>query len=223
MEQSILYSKASRQRIDLNELHCLQDWLLPLLGHQSTLKFLYLSSTPAAVWQHETGSSSSSTNDRFDSVGPSVTGSSSSRTAAVREELLQHCCTALNLRWQQQQQAVTSLQPQVDQSTDTVMLPPVKSQQQQQRLIIFNLFALEAYHISEALQVPCAVAQPYLIPYGMPSGFERRFKGAVPGLYSALKDADQDPSSGCVTWKDVRSTASFLVLALEWTKQLWVA
>jgi hypothetical protein len=43
-------------------------------------------------------------------------------------------------------------------------------QQQQQRLLLFNLFALEGYCIAEALQVPCCVVQPYLVPYSMPAG-----------------------------------------------------
>lgn len=35
----------------------------------------------------------------------------------------------------------------------------------QPSLIVFNLFALEAYSIAEALHVPCIATSPYLIPY----------------------------------------------------------
>ena len=33
------------------------------------------------------------------------------------------------------------------------------------KIIVFNLFSLEAYHIAEALGVSCVAASPYIIPY----------------------------------------------------------
>jgi hypothetical protein len=98
------------------------------------------------------------------------------------------------------------------------------------RLLCFNLFALEGYSIAEALQVPCAVLQPYLIPYSMPAAFKRRFQrcdarlaaqlhaaaagGAVGGAgvdgadASGATDAGAQPQShrlqlAPVSWRDV--------------------
>eukprot|EP00803_Ostreobium_quekettii_P002354 evm.model.scf_1228.2 EVM.evm.TU.scf_1228.2 scf_1228:18346-22669(-) len=42
-----------------------------------------------------------------------------------------------------------------------------------QRAIVFNLFCLEAYHIAEALGVPCIAASPYIVPYKMPERLRR--------------------------------------------------
>lgn len=58
------------------------------------------------------------------------------------------------------------------------------------RLIIFNLFTLEGFHIAEALGVPCLAASPCLPPYGMPAGFKRRFERAHPQLLSRLQAAE---------------------------------
>lgn len=66
-------------------------------------------------------------------------------------------------------------------------------------LILFNVFALEGFHIAEALGVPCLAASPCLVPYAMPAAFERRFRQANPSLYQALKAADehrQQPVAG---------------------------
>lgn len=54
-------------------------------------------------------------------------------------------------------------------------------------IMVFNLFALEAYHIAERLGIPCAAASPYLIPYASPTGFERTFRRRWPTLYTALQ------------------------------------
>lgn len=80
-----------------------------------------------------------------------------------------------------------------------------QQQQQFQRLIILNMFALEGYHIAETLQVPCMVAQPYLIPYTLPSGFQRRFNRALPQLAQALQQQTETDQEGqqCVSWRDV--------------------
>ncbi|GLI65652.1 hypothetical protein VaNZ11_009252 [Volvox africanus] len=59
-------------------------------------------------------------------------------------------------------------------------------QQQQRHVIVFNLFALEAYHAAEALGLPCAVAAPYMIPYRCPAAFVRMFRQELPDLYDAL-------------------------------------
>ena len=70
---------------------------------------------------------------------------------------------------------------------------------QPRRLLVFNLFALEGYHLAEALGVPCIAAHPYPIPYPCPAAFDRRFAAAYPELHSALQDAGSD----CVGWKEV--------------------
>ncbi len=67
-------------------------------------------------------------------------------------------------------------------------------------LVIFNLFALEAFHISEALQVPCVAAAPYAIPYTMPASFRRRFAAIHPTLYKALQGA----GGASVCWSEVQ-------------------
>ena len=54
--------------------------------------------------------------------------------------------------------------------------------------IIFNLFALEGFHVAEALGLPCMALSPCLVPYTPPASFERRFKKSSPALYQALQD-----------------------------------
>lgn len=58
-------------------------------------------------------------------------------------------------------------------------------------LVVFNLFALEGFHIAEALGVPCAAASPCLVPYAAPAAFERAFRRAHPQLFEALQAADE--------------------------------
>jgi hypothetical protein len=53
--------------------------------------------------------------------------------------------------------------------------------------LVFNLFALEGFHIAEALAVPCAAVSPCLVPSAPPAGFERRFRAAHPRLHRRLK------------------------------------
>lgn len=75
----------------------------------------------------------------------------------------------------------------------------------QQRLLVFNLFALEGYHLAEALAIPCAAAHPYPIPYPCPASFERRIAAAHPALHAAL-GADcggSSPGGGSVGWTEV--------------------
>ncbi|GAB4815972.1 hypothetical protein N2152v2_003018 [Parachlorella kessleri] len=76
------------------------------------------------------------------------------------------------------------------------------------RLILFNLFALEGFHIAEALGVPCVAASPCLVPYAMPASFERSFQIAHPELYRSLQAAPEEPDkragSGGVSWDEVR-------------------
>ncbi|KAF6248879.1 hypothetical protein COO60DRAFT_1020102 [Scenedesmus sp. NREL 46B-D3] len=168
-------------------------WLLELFGQAVTtdstdntgayLRLLFIASKPASVWQQ--GSSSNTAQP------PAID------LHATRQQLLQHCCSALQCSWplqrstqrQQQQPCSSSATTGASQTQTYGQDPPMQTQQQQQQqqcLIIFNLFALEGYHIAEALQLPCLVAQPYLIPYSMPASFQRRFARALPHLAQAL-------------------------------------
>ena len=60
-------------------------------------------------------------------------------------------------------------------------------EQRTDALLVFNLFALEGFHIAEALAVPCAAVSPCLVPSAPPAGFERRLRAAHPRLYQRLK------------------------------------
>ena len=59
-------------------------------------------------------------------------------------------------------------------------------QQHRNRLIVHNLFALEGFHIAQALGVPSLALSACLVPYGPPADFEARFRWAFPELYLAL-------------------------------------
>lgn len=61
--------------------------------------------------------------------------------------------------------------------------------QPQKLLLAFNLFAMEGFHLAEALRVPCLALSPCLVPYAPPASFERRFKQSSSDLYRKLQDA----------------------------------
>ena len=50
-------------------------------------------------------------------------------------------------------------------------------------LLVVNLFALEGFHIAEALGVPCEIVSPCLVPYSAPTSLLERLERAYPGLY----------------------------------------
>jgi FkbM family methyltransferase len=52
-------------------------------------------------------------------------------------------------------------------------------------LVVINLFAVEGFHIAEALGVPCAIVSPCHIPYDAPRNVVRDIKQGYPGLYDA--------------------------------------
>ncbi len=54
------------------------------------------------------------------------------------------------------------------------------------RLIVHNLFALEGFHIAEALGVRSLVVSACL-PYPPPTAFQTRLKAAYPWLWNALQ------------------------------------
>ncbi len=53
--------------------------------------------------------------------------------------------------------------------------------------LLHNLFALEAVHLAEALGVPSCAAAPYVVPYGMPSGFAGALERTLPAVAHALR------------------------------------
>ncbi|CAB1118483.1 unnamed protein product [Ectocarpus sp. CCAP 1310/34] len=69
-------------------------------------------------------------------------------------------------------------------------------------LVIFNMFALEGYHVSEALRIPSAVCHPYLMTASpMPSSFPKRLRRTFPCLYRGLTRVPNKPrlahKAGC--------------------------
>jgi hypothetical protein len=74
--------------------------------------------------------------------------------------------------------------------------------QQCRRLLLFNLFALEGYHLAEALSVRAAVVQPYTIPYSAPGSFPRRFQAALPRLSEALRAVQHQQHQQAAAWHD---------------------
>ena len=67
-------------------------------------------------------------------------------------------------------------------------------------MIVFNLFALEGFHLAEALCVPCMAISPCLVPYAPPAPFPRRFKKSSAALYDALQDATPGTSLQLTPW-----------------------
>ncbi|CAM9436501.1 unnamed protein product, partial [Hapterophycus canaliculatus] len=53
-------------------------------------------------------------------------------------------------------------------------------------LVVFNMFALEGYHIADAFNVPSVVCHPYLTATAMPSAFPRRMRRVYPSLFRRL-------------------------------------
>jgi hypothetical protein len=62
-------------------------------------------------------------------------------------------------------------------------------------LLVFNLFALEGWHLAERLGVPAVAAAPYVVPYTLPAAFSVAFERALPQLAAALRAAQGDTVS----------------------------
>ena len=69
--------------------------------------------------------------------------------------------------------------------------------------VLFNLFALGAWHIAEMLGVPCVAASPCIIPYTPPSAFEERFRAAHPVLHERLRANTSGCAQGQIGWAEV--------------------
>ncbi|KAL4436583.1 hypothetical protein ABPG75_003722 [Micractinium tetrahymenae] len=165
-------------------------WVHPA-AQSAGVKLHLLSSPPARVWQAPLV--------ERDTSNCSSGGSSEEQR---REELLSACAAALG-------RALPSPGRGASCSSDVCA-----SGATGRALLIFNLFALEAFHLAEALRIPCLAASPCLVPYAPPAGFERRFRLAHPQLYERLQAADKrrqldtvdagSASGGTVGWSDVR-------------------
>ncbi|KAK9835230.1 hypothetical protein WJX81_007555 [Elliptochloris bilobata] len=77
--------------------------------------------------------------------------------------------------------------------------PPGNSPEGPPRLLVHNLFALEAHHIAQALAVPSLAASPCLVPYAAPAALPTRLARDHPALHAALHASPR----GRVAWADV--------------------
>ncbi|CAM9667318.1 unnamed protein product [Choristocarpus tenellus] len=83
-------------------------------------------------------------------------------------------------------------------------------------LVIFNLFALEGFHIAEAMEVPCMVCQPYLIPTPMPCSFTHRMRRAYPHLFRQLLKGGRSPLPESLTGGPRSPVATLPPCLVEW-------
>ena len=67
-------------------------------------------------------------------------------------------------------------------------------------VMVFNLFALEACLVAEALNLPAAAAAPYLIPYRAPTHFRHSLQRQWPALFSQLLQALPGQASIAEVW-----------------------
>ncbi|CAM9245428.1 unnamed protein product, partial [Phaeothamnion confervicola] len=62
-------------------------------------------------------------------------------------------------------------------------------------VLLFNLFALEGWHIAEARGIPCAVLHPYLIPTPTPTAFRHLLRAANPAAFRRLYHGSGNPDA----------------------------
>jgi len=137
-----------------------QAWLLPLL-ETARVTLLPLSLAPARVWNNSTSNEQSAV------------------STLSFEEHLDACIAAC-------EQAL-GLKVQYPGHPDPVQLGSgEQNTTAQHRLIVHNLFALEAFHIAEAFNLP-SVAVSACLPYPPPASFQARFQAAYPQLYKKLE------------------------------------
>ena len=70
-------------------------------------------------------------------------------------------------------------------------------------LIVFNLFAMSAYHVAEWRGVACAAVSPYMIPYDKPSTFSKSFANAYPHLHQKLERSFRGNTGEQCSWGEV--------------------
>lgn len=181
----------------------MQPWLLPLL-EDSQIHFLPLSLPPARSWSaaslHDTSKHPSSSLEQhleecieriqaalgvnlldlepaprpLPSLQSSLLGSAPARGG-----------------YDSQHPAVSQASSAAERDTrcTAVAWPQRRGPGVQDCAIVHNLFALEAFHIAEALGVPSVAVSPCLVPYPPPASFRARFKASFPDLYTRLQHA----------------------------------
>ncbi|CAK0762025.1 hypothetical protein CVIRNUC_002916 [Coccomyxa viridis] len=77
-----------------------------------------------------------------------------------------------------------------------------EAQPGRRRLLVHNLFAMEAFSIAEALGVPSLAVSACLVPQAAPASLQRRFRRVHPALHAALTRPEQE-GPGLVRWADV--------------------
>ena len=182
-----------------------QSWLLPVLN-AANIRFLPLSLPPSGVWNATAGDGQA--------VQHHPTSSAAEQTSVHLEECIAACEDALGLAVQthrdMQEEAVShpgQPAPRPTQQADHAR------QRVCRRVIVHNLFALEGYHIAEALGVPSVAVSACLVPYPPPADFEARFRWAFPGLYLALQSPGTHlPSS---IWQPCR-TVHYIYTNILW-------
>ncbi|CAL5219615.1 g1485 [Coccomyxa viridis] len=142
------------------------------LAAGSGVSLKYVSTPPARVWNPEALS---------DPPGACAEG-------RRLEEHLQACLAALSL---------PGPRPEVTETTTAH-----EAQGPGKRLLVHNLFAMEAFSIAEALGVPSLALSPCLVPQTPPASLERQFKREHAALYASLNRPDGEVSD-CVRWADV--------------------
>jgi hypothetical protein len=172
----------------------LQLWLLPILA-RAEVQFYPLSLPPARTWN----AAADSSDDDFS-------------LEQHLEECLTGCEAALGLecafsgmtRAAQQPAPLPAVQNRLDANSAASPSPLTCAEERvagqrcakesrkkhaakQSRVIVHNLFALEALHIAEALGVESVAVSPCLVPYAAPTSFEARFIEAFPRLYRRLQ------------------------------------
>lgn len=97
--------------------------------------------------------------------------------------------------------------------------------------VVLNFFALEAWHVAEAVGISAVVASPYAAPQAAPRGFSDRLRRASPALANALdavrvreltEGEDWETSAqALVSWRDVElwMHALFARRWAQWRKQ----
>ena len=165
---------------DVQGLIVPQSWLLPALN-AANIRFLPLSLPPAQVWN--------ATAPGDPPAAQQITSPAPEQTSAHLEECIAACEHALGLAIQRHRAMPEEALSQPGQPEPCPSHPAADVQQHVcRRLVVHNLFALEAYHIAEALGVPSTAISACVVPYPPPAEFEARFRWAFPGLFLALQN-----------------------------------
>ena len=90
-----------------------------------------------------------------------------------------------------------------DDTTSEHIQNALHSLPQRPSFIAFNLFALETFHICQAMGCRCLALSPYIPPYPCPANFESYFVSTYgPELHSQLVKAQEGES---LSWSEIVS------------------